>query len=186
MRIEYETTLDEIADAHIRAIWRSKLARRTRWQSTIWVAVLTSAALFFLLSFEGATIAERLFFCGLGAAVGAAGYWLTYRWSIKRRVFKYLREKMKPEVPLHFAVELRDDCIWTRLGRTQLAFDWSNLAEIFDCEDGIELPMRDGGFVIVRNKGFPSPEARQEFMKIVQERKERDPGKATAEIGMIP
>lgn len=181
MHIEYETTLDDIADAHLRVAARSRLARRTRWQSTFWIAALTSLLLFLLLALRGATLVERCVFAGLGAVVGAGGYWLNYRRSMKRRVLKYLREQMQTDGPLRFAVELREDCIWTKQGDTQLSFGWPNVREILDSEDGIEFRMRDGGFVIIRHRGFPSQEAREQFKEIANKRIERDSGNAAAD-----
>ena len=43
MRIEYDATLDDITDAHLKAMARSRMAKRTRWISTFWVAVLSLA-----------------------------------------------------------------------------------------------------------------------------------------------
>lgn len=183
MRIEYETTLDDIADAHLRAVARSKLVRRTRWQSTFLMAVFTPVLVFLLLSHLGATLGECYVFAGLGAVLGAGGFWMNYRPSMKRRALKYLREQMQSDGLLHFAVELREDCIWTKQGQTQLSFDWTNVREIRDSADGIEFRMGDGGFVIVRSRGFPSQAAREQFKEIANKRIERDSGKAAADGG---
>ena len=168
MRIEYDTTLDEITDAHLRAIAHTKLARRTRWQSTACVAALTGILSFLLLSLLDATHRDRFVFAGLGMTIGAVGHWLSYRRSMERRVRKHLSERMQSDGPLPFMAELRDDCIWTKQGGTQISFDWDNVQEVVDSGDGIELHMRDGGFVILRNRGFPSQDARQEFKHIVE------------------
>ncbi len=180
MRIEYETTLDEIADAHLRAAARSKLARRARWQGTLWIVVLTAFLLYLLFSLRGATFAERCIISGLGAIVGAGGYWLTYQRSMKRRILKYLREQMHIDGPLHFAVELCEECIWTKQNTTQLSFDWANVQEVLDSPDGIEFRMRDGGFVIVRSRGFPSQEAREQFKEVANARVDASSNRADA------
>ena len=114
MRIEYEATLDDMADAHYRVAARSRLVKRTRWQSAFWSALFSGIILFMYLTIRGAALPERLIFTGLGIVAGAAGYLLTYRRSMKRRVLKYLRERMQSDGPCHFIVELRDDCIWTK------------------------------------------------------------------------
>ncbi len=170
MHIEYETTLDEIADAHLRIATRSKLAKRTRWQATFWGALYTGIILFMCLTLLGAALPERFIVVGIGITVGAGGYWMNYRRSMKRRMMEYLRERMPSDCPLHFVAELREDCIWTKQGGTQLSFDWTNVAEIADAGDAIEFRMRDGGFVIVRNKGFATEENRREFMEFANQR----------------
>lgn len=136
-----------------------------------------------LLALRGATLTECVTLAGLGAVVGGGGYWMSYPRSMKRRVLKHLREQMQTAGRIRFAVELRDECVWTRQGGTQLSFDWTNVAEVLDSEDGIELRMRDGGIVVVRSRGFPTQEAQREFKEIANSRIERDSGKAAADGG---
>jgi hypothetical protein len=170
MRIEYESTLDEIADEHCRAAARSRLLRRMRWQSAFWSALFGGVILFMYLTLDGATVPDRFIFTALGVVGGAGGYWLSYHRRMKRRVLRYLRERMQSDGPFHFIVELREDCIWTKQGGTQLSFDWGNLADVVDAGDSVEFHMHDGGFVIVRNKGFPTDESRNEFLKAANQR----------------
>lgn len=185
MHIEYETTLDEVADTHLCVASRSKLARRTRWRSTLWTAVLTAVLVFLLLSLRAATLGERYVIAGFSAVVGAGVYWFRYPRSMKRRILKYLREQSQTDGPLRFAVELREDCIWTKLGATQLSFEWPNVGEILDSTDGIEFRMRDGGLVFVRGGGFPSQTAREQFKEIANQRMEHASGKST-DNGTLP
>jgi hypothetical protein len=183
MHIEYETTLDDIADDQVHALARSELARRTRWQIALWIAVLASILLFLLLSLLGATLLERFLVAGFGAVGGSVGYLMSYRRTMKRRVLEYLREQVQSDGPLLLTVELRDDCIWTKQGGTQVSFDWTNLREILDSADGIELRMRDGGSVIVRSRGFPSQAVREEFKEIASKRLERNSGNDAGDGG---
>jgi hypothetical protein len=175
--VEYETTIDEIADAHLRAYARSKMAKRLRWQSTFWVGALTSLLLYLLLTLRGASLPDRFAFAALGVVIAVGGYSLNYRRSLKRRVIRHLREQLATEAPIRFAVELREDCIWTKQGGTQLSFDWDNVSQIVDAGDAVELRMFNGGFVMVRNKGFPSGDSRQEFMSIANKRLQASAGR---------
>lgn len=170
MKIEYDTTLGDIADAHLRMAAKSKMAGRSRWQEVFWIALFTGLILFMYLTLRGATVVERSVVSILGIVVGAGWHWFTYRGSAKRRAVKYMREQMQSDGPFPFAVELRDDCIWTRQGTTQISFDWGNVAEMVDAEDAVEFRMHDGGFVIVRNKGFQTAESREEFKRAANQR----------------
>ena len=60
MRIEYETTLDDFADVHLRAHARSSTAKRERWQVTFCIATLTGFGIYFFLALCGASLTERL------------------------------------------------------------------------------------------------------------------------------
>ena len=81
MHIEYDTTPEEFADAHLRLQARSKMARRTRWQATAWVAVLTGLLLYLLLTLRGASPTERATVAALGSVLAAGSYEPLQPWS---------------------------------------------------------------------------------------------------------
>jgi len=179
VRVEHDVSLDEIADVHLRIVARSKVARRNRW--TIWfvLTVLVGSVVFLLLLQLGATTAVCLVGTGLSITGGSAAYWLFYPWSTKRHILKLLREQVQSHGPMRFVVELRDDCVWTKQAGVQLSIDWSNVADVLDTDDGIELRMHDGGLVMVRSKGFPNAKVRREFKELAMMRMQRDSSTAS-------
>jgi hypothetical protein len=170
MHIEYDATLDEIVDVCLRATERSKLAKRTRWQSTFSVAFMIGIILFLFLTLDGATRTQKLVFVGGSVVLGTGGFWLSYRHSMKKRILKHLREQLQSDAPVPFAVELREDGVWFKQGGTQVSHDWSNVVELVDDKDGVVLRMREGGFLMVRNRGFPTPESRAEFLGMARKK----------------
>lgn len=177
MRIEYETTLEEIADAYLRVVSRSNLLRRQRWVGSLIIFGLISG----IVSVWAFFIVEGLLFGYIllilfGAVAAGVYWWKSFPKLMKRHCMKYAKEQLQTVGPQRFAVELRDDSIWTKQGSTQISFDWSNLDEMIDSSDGIEMYMRDGGFVFVRNKGFKSQEEREQFKEIVKRYSERASG----------
>ena len=56
MQIEYETTINELVDAHMRAFSRLKSAKRARLYATIWTALFTGIILYLYLAFLGAPL----------------------------------------------------------------------------------------------------------------------------------
>jgi hypothetical protein len=161
MRVEYDATLDDVADAHLRAYSRSSMARRWRRQTIIWTGLLTGLFMFVIV---WENLLQRLLWAGFGVILGAGFQALTYREMIRCRNRNYIRERLGSDGPFRFMVELREDCVWTKQDATQVSFDWPNVREVVDGPDGIEFRMRDGGFVIVRNKGFASASERSDFL----------------------
>ena len=170
MGITYDTTLDEIVQGHLRMAERARTLSRARRNGVFWTAVLTGLIIFALLAAEGAPLTYRLAVSVLGICAGVGWFLLTHRRSTRRRLMKYLREQMHSDGPFPFAVELREDCLWTRQGAHQLSFDWSDVAELVDTGEAVEFWMREGGFVIVRSRGFPDAECREEFKRIAKQR----------------
>jgi hypothetical protein len=170
MQIQYEMTLDDLAETNLRMLARSKFAKRQRWQATFWNAFIPGLFLFIYCTLRGATLFERLIVAILSMALGGGGFWLSYRRNMKRRILKIQHERNPSGGPTQFELELLDDCIWTRQGGTQLSFDWTNVAEIVNAGGGVEFAMRDGGFVFVSNKGFSTEKDRDEFLKEANQR----------------
>ena len=166
MQIEYETTIDELVDAHMRALSRSQSAKRARWYATIWTALLTGIILYLYLAFLGAPLIRRFIFAALGVLFATGGYNLTYAQSLRRRIRKHLHDQMPSGLPMRFTVELRDDCIWTKQAGTQISFDWGNVAAVVDTGDAVEVRINGGGLIVARNKGFNSQKERLDFMTI--------------------
>jgi hypothetical protein len=164
MQIQYEITLDDSVETSLRVIARSKLAKRMRWQATFWNGIISGIILFVYGTLRGKTLSERLIIAILAMALVSGGYWLSYRRNMKRRALKLLRERNQSDGLIQITVELRDDCLWTRQDGTQLSYDWAQVDEIVNAEDGVEFFMRDGGFVFVRNKGFSTEKDREEFL----------------------
>jgi hypothetical protein len=127
MHIEYETTLGELADENLRLVTRSKIARRTRWKSTLWVALLSGMLIFIILTFLGATLPERFTYSALGATMIPGVYWLSYWPYVNHYILMELRERMQGDGPFRFAVELQDDCLWIEQGGVRVAYDWKNV-----------------------------------------------------------
>ena len=170
MRVEYDTTIEEIADACMRAYSRAAKVAYLRRRGALWTAALTGVIGYLLLANMGALSSAGLMIGGVGVAVAAGGYWLDFYKSMRRRIEKGLKEQMQTGGPTHFAVQLNDDCIWTKQGATQVSYDWGNLKEVVDAGDAIELQMRDGGFVVIRNKAFNDAQQRESFLRSVKER----------------
>jgi len=171
MHVEYDTGLDELADAQLRALAHSGMVKRMRRRGVLWMAVLTAVPLYLYLALRGASLAERLVFAGLGVLIALGGYALTWRRSARKRLRKYLLEQFQSDRPIRFMVELRDDCIWIQQDGVQLLFDWNHVSEVVDAGDAVEFYMKNGGFVMVRNKGFVDAQGRAEFLDIARKRK---------------
>ncbi|MFC1736147.1 YcxB family protein [Candidatus Hydrogenedentota bacterium] len=167
MHIEYDTTFDEIVDTHLRIHSRSKVFRRAIRRNVLSVCLMVAVGSFLFISeplFVRTTIAV------IAAAFGGLFTFLSYPWWNKRFVRKYLREQLGSQGPFKFEMELRDEEIWTKMESTQLLFDWKNVLEILDKPDAVEFYVKNGGFIIVRNRGFKSSEERSQFLCRARER----------------
>ena len=170
MRLEFDTSIPEIADTNMRIMLSSKMCNRNKWLAAVMTALFTGAAVYATISILVDTKIDKLVFTGFAAVAGAVAQILTYKGSMRKRLIKYTREHYTTEGPIRFAIELRDDCIWTKTGGTQISFDWNDVVTLDDAEDGVVLRTVNGGIVFIRSDKFESDEQRSSFVAITEQK----------------
>jgi len=165
IKIQCNTTPEDIADAYLRMPDIAKLSKQARWRNTLWITIFSGTILFMFATLLGATIVERLIISMLCIMTSVGLYWFTYRRTHRRNIIHLLRKNSQSSSPIPFTIELRDDCIWTKQGPAQISYDWRDVAEIVDKADAIEFRIRDGGLIVVRNDGFNTSDIREEFKR---------------------
>ena len=65
---------------------------------------------------------------------------------------------------LRCELELRADGVWVRQEQAEILNPWRSFVAADDVTDGIELRFAGGGFALVRNRVFPTLEARAAFL----------------------
>lgn len=169
IRIEFDATLDDMADASIRFIRQSATLRRARANEIALVGLVSGAGLVVALLVRADRLTTSLIsIAGLAAtALGlfsAMVYRLVYDSTVRRRIRRVASEQLAGARSVHCEIELRPEALWIRQGGTDIAFQWSEALAVHDTDDGIELRFK-GGLVVARNRAFPTDAARQAFVR---------------------
>ncbi|HEX8202440.1 MAG TPA: YcxB family protein [Isosphaeraceae bacterium] len=166
MRIQFDATLDDFVDVYLRQLRRSKVASGWRRDGVIWAGLIAGLVVFGIIH---EPLPLRLAFGGLGALPVALLYALQYQAMLGRRVSQYYREQFGTDEPVRILVELTPAGIWVMRRSTQMIFDWRNVETIRDQPDCIEISMRDGGYLVVRNRAFESPDQARHFLELADQ-----------------
>lgn len=164
MRVQFEYTLEDMVDASMRFLARSKTIRLTRWQGLIWTSILAWLLVFALF---GASIKGGLIGL-LAALICALIYPSMHRQSVRKRMRKFCREKFGDMNSFICEVELTPNGIWTQATNTQTTCDWKDVEEILVTEDSVDIFARQAGGVVVRNRAFQSDDERRAFIELAQ------------------
>lgn len=164
MRVQFDYTQEDMVDASMRFLARSKTFRLTRWQGLVWTAILTWLLVFALFgaSIKGGSIGL------LAALIAALIYPSMYRRSARKRMRMFCREKFGDMNSFICEVELTPNGIWTQSTNTQTTSEWRNVEEILVTEDSVDIFARQAGGVIVRNRAFKSAEERLQFVELAR------------------
>jgi len=159
MKVTYRPTMDEIVDAHVR-LYRHASAR-SGWIATVVTALLGGVVVYVLLP---GPLLPRLFIAGFAAAVAIGTYPLWFKRSLERVVRRRCRADYGNEPPL-FAVELREESVWTRTGTMEISFDWTSVEVIEETPDAVTFLTRPPGIVVVRKRAFLDDLVSREFVE---------------------
>jgi hypothetical protein len=167
MRVQFTYNQEDMVDANLRLLRRSRSSRYWRWQGTIFVTLFFWLAIYvvfvsFLRVFYLAIIEFAII-----TIVIVVGYPTFYERAIKKRLRRYAREAFGEKNDFVCAVELTPEEIRVRGENTQTAYDWKDVKEIVVTDDSVDIFPQSGG-VVVRNRAFDPARQREEFITLAR------------------
>lgn len=169
MRLEFNSTLDEIVDAHMRLAEHAQAyrqeRRRAQWLVAACYAVASVVAVLRGIDVSGVAAAITFAF---GLASGMLGFFVYGRfhdWYARRNCRRMVRELYRGLEPVGCAFEVRHDSLWSRMKDVETSFPWSSLTRVNEASDSIELWFNPG-LAVVRNRAFRSQDERRVFLDL--------------------
>jgi hypothetical protein len=162
MKVQFEFSAADLADAAHRATARSRVVRDWRWQANAMWSLLIAIALFFAIS---GSLTSRAIYCALFCiSIFAFIHWVL-KPSGPGRFIRYYRERLGGDGPFLCEVELTADGVTVRQSGAVITWPWSSSCSINDNPGDLELVFKTGGNLVVRNRAFQSQEQRSEFLR---------------------
>jgi hypothetical protein len=172
-RIQFDATLDDIVDAHLRLTTRSQRIRIQRARA-IWIAgACLSGGLLATVFFRSRQHDVELSAATWGIVIAAAltlgaGFGYLYGVYLNRTMRQQYRriaaEQLDGAGDVRVDIELRREGAWVAQRGVEIIFAWSNAAGIEDTGDAIELRFRPG-LVVARNRAFRDAAERERFLE---------------------
>jgi hypothetical protein len=162
MKVQFEFTPADLAEVASRAVNRSPLVHRWRLRNSIVGAVLVGLLVLLALPAEmtirvvvGSVIAVVLF---------VVVFFLARRRGGSARVQEFYRERLGGDGPFTCEVELTSAGVVSRqLGQESL-HPWAQVASVAEVPGGVEFIYRPIGSLLVRDRAFPDPQVRADFL----------------------
>jgi hypothetical protein len=187
MRVEFDATLDDLVDVHLRLLARSRVARGWCWSGSIATGLVAGSGLLILIPELFSPLAMpweveitlAILLAVLGGIVAAAIYPSVYRRIVATRLRRYCREQLRSDAPFTVEVQLLPGGIRAQQLGTEIACDWANVKAIEEGEDSVDFVVRSGGIIAVQDRAFASSTARREFVELA--RHYRDEARSSAD-----
>jgi hypothetical protein len=164
VKIQYESTLDDMADVMRRAVKRKRLWLTWRWRRRTIESILLGAVLYLII--EGSAT-NRLAGAALFAVISYFATWFIRSQSLGASYQRFFREHAGGDGPFVFELEITSEAlIATQLGETHRR-NWTAVTKITEAKGGIEFDTRSG-LVFARDSGFNSSAERSEFLNLAR------------------
>lgn len=165
MYVKFEYTGEDLVDAAMRFLKRSKGARSARVRSIIYglvlAAVVAGAAAVFVNYLAAAVVAGSMLY-----ALGL--HQLTYWESMRGRLHKFLRAQHGPNIRGVCEIELTPVGVCVRQTHTQTTYEWEVIEEVRETPDALEIHTRDGYGLVVRARAFKDAAERRRFVDVAE------------------
>jgi hypothetical protein len=161
-RVEFDATLEDIADVEMRFVRGTKTYRRGRRQSQWTVAVIVAGIL-------AVTLQDHISPTGIAALSGLSGfacaslYGAYYERWVKQSYLQWAHDLYDGASTVPCAFELRDDVFWGKTGNIEVGFPWPEGVSLDDRGDCIEVWCHPT-LAVIRNRAFRSDSERQVFL----------------------
>jgi hypothetical protein len=166
MKIQFEFSAADVADAAQRIADRSKTVRDSRWHAAASWSTLLSLVLYSRLD---GTFIVRASFSGLFFIAVFYIYSRLWRPSPSRTYLKYYREQLGGDGPFLCEVEITPDGITTKQSGAETKRAWSAVKEIVETPDSLEFVWHSGGLLVVRDRAFQTPELRSTYLRTARD-----------------
>lgn len=168
MKVTFACTQEEIVDASMRILARSKTIRISNWKAMLWGAVLLGPLmgliLHGLIGFWPLSVFMGLFAVLAVFALGPS----SLEHSRRKNLARFVREKYGDQNSFPCEVELANNGVSVIGENSQHLFAWGDLEEIVVTADSVDIFTKRGGGVVVRDRAFASPDTRAEFIELAQ------------------
>lgn len=168
MKVQFEFTPADLAEVARRTVNRSPLVHRWRLRNSIVGAIL--AGLLVLVALPG----EMTIRVVAGSVIAVVLFVVVFSLGRRRggnpRVQEFYRERLGGDGPFTCEVELTSVGVVSRqLGQESL-HPWSQVASVAEVPGGVEFIYRPIGSLLVRDRAFPDPKIRADFLSQARSR----------------
>jgi hypothetical protein len=164
VKVQYEFTIDDMADVMRRAVKRKRLWLTWRWRRRAVESILLGSVLYLII--EGSAT-NRMAGAALFAVLSYFATWFVRSQSLGAGYSSLFREHAGGDGPFVFELKITSEAlIATQLGETHRR-ELPSVTKISEAKGGIEFDTRSG-LVFARDSGFKSSAERPEFLNLAR------------------
>lgn len=163
MRVQFSYDQEEMVDATMRVLRRSKTFRSVGWQGMIFATLFCLLGIYVVFM----VLLQNPYLAVITAVVSTLTNVVLLRsfheHGAKKRLRKFFREQFGEQNSFTCDVELTPQEVRITQDRNQAVYEWTSVEEIVVTADSVDIFAKLGG-IVVRDRAFESPDAREAFI----------------------
>ena len=167
MKIQYESTIEDVSEPHIRQYLRSSSYRRQRLLEPIWGGVGTLVAFYAITTFTSYSPNTWWIYL-IVFALGWLCIFLTIRDTISKRILKYLKLEIGHKLPSSSEYLVSDSKLHCSSLGADIVFNLEDLSSVDEDSERIELLFGDVGLSIIPLRAFDDVDHKESFLQILK------------------
>lgn len=167
MRVTYDATVEEIADAHVRLFLATPGAARDRRVAALLTGGFVATLLFFMLRGFHPIISTPMVL--LAGAFGFWRYGREFERVVRRKAARAVVEQLGDDAPVPITVDLLPEgLVIEQLGSTH-RIEWARISQLVDRPAGVQLRAeRPAALVVVHARAFANIVQRAAFVRLAR------------------
>ena len=166
MEIQFDTTIDDLAEHHFRLFIRSKAYKKNRWFGVVGSFLGVGAVFLILKNYSNADL--PLWLPLLLGGIGAFLYLVFYPEITKKNITKYLTRKRKGDLSCTTTYTIKDGHILCNSFNKEISFDISDLVNVEEDEKLIELSFGPKDLLLIPKRAFESMSEIDQFKNLLK------------------
>lgn len=165
MKLEYETTLEDLITTGAKSLSRSTGLKRARQRGLSGSAV--AAWIVGYACWNGPAY-QRLVLGFTLAALALLVYWYTDKFLTRRKLRTLYLRQLEGRFPLKTIVEANPDNLEYSQAGEKLSKSWDSLDSVRESPSGLDLYFKNGSLIAIPLRAFQDSSRREEFLSLVR------------------
>jgi YcxB-like protein len=162
MRVRFEFNTDDLIEVGEKSLAESRVVRRIRLGGLVSSSLLGALLGYALPADSGSrpfVVLGTALLCGLA-------YPALRKATMQRRLRAFWRERLGGDGPFVCEVELSEQGVTTEQFGTRSTRPWSAVAAFEETDASVNISTREGGWILVRDRAFSSPDEKKRFVEL--------------------
>jgi len=167
MELRYESTIEDVSEAHIRFYLRSRSYARQRWIEPLWGGIGAVVG-FHLVSLFTQRLPSVWWFYAIVFLLGWFCLLITIRDTVSKRIRKHVERQTGHKLPSTTVYSIKDSRLHCSSLGAEITLHLRDLSAVHEDSERVELVFGDAGLCTIPLRAFEGKDHKASFLKSLE------------------